>query len=610
MVINIMANPKNFFNKCVKLNIKYEYLNEAIECIGKQALARMFEGHSARGKENTLSAATIDNWLVTLKYIIDNPNHKDGDKNVSTNISPTEKWNDFVNLIKIPITDEIVTSWSDMSNSNLSKEAEKHGVILGIKNSQAIKKLHDKMLLMIERRKQIWNDTTEITIDNIEKIDYNCMNIFELKNLAKTRHVVVGPKNKENIIKLLEDYDKNNCVKQDNQEEKIPYNSMVTKTLKTLAKDRGFNCYNNLHKDALVELHTKYDIEQEVINKEQQEKQEQQEQLEKQQNEKKDDKILIFNSELTQGKDLRVFGTHENPLFVAKDIAEMLGYKNTKKAIIDHIDEDDVIICENIGVTIRYPKNIDPAKHPPKNIGLNDSFTLKNTGPGDSFTPDIQLQAHTKLINESGLYSLILRSKLPSAKVFKKWITSDVLPSIRKKGTYTLQQPSDFILQRPMRELTMLSKIDIEAETIEMTCDWLNYTNCCCIYIAYIGDGLIKLGYSDCNIGKRIGKHTSSESEYKQFRMMKIFPISGRNIENVIHTLLQKYNVKYNKQSEIYRPESNLTEFILIVGQLLVDNDIKYQLDLKNTENNDLKFQLELKNAEINELKLRIKCDF
>ena len=84
---------------------------------------------------------------------------------------------------------------------------------------------------------------------------------------------------------------------------------------------------------------------------------------------------------------------------------------------------------------------------------------------------------------------------------------------------------------------------------------------------------------------------------------MKIFPISGRNIENVIHNLLQKYNVKYNKQREIYRPESNLIEFILIVGQLLVDNDLKYQLELKNVEINKLKYQLELKNAEINELK-------
>jgi prophage antirepressor-like protein len=589
-----MANPRNFFNKCVKLNVKYEYLNEAIECIGKQALARMFEGHSARGQENTLSAATIDNWLVTLKYIIDNPDHIDNDKNVSTNISPTEKWNDFVNLIKTPIPDETVTSWLNMSNSNLSKEAEKHGMLLGIKNSKAIKNLHERMLLMIERRKQLWNDTSETkthSVDEIEKIDYNCMNIFELKNLAKTRKIVVGPNKKENIIKLLEDYDKNDCDKTDeNDEENIQYNNMTSKTLKTLAKDRGFNCYNNLNKNALVELHTKYDIEKELIDKLKQEE------LEKQQNEKKetDDKILIFNSELTQGKDLRVFGTHESPLFVAKDIAEMLGYKDTADAVKKHIDEDDIVIWANINGGVGSPPgNCDSLHIENKHVKTDSVEHLpEKNGPGDSFTPNIQLQAHTKLINESGLYSLILRSKLPTAKVFKKWITSDVLPSIRKKGTYTLQQPSDFILQRPMRELTMLSEIDIEAETIEMSCDWLSYTNCCCIYVAYIGDGLIKIGYSDCNISKRIEKHTSSESEYKQFRMLKIFPISGRNIENVIHNLLQKYNVKYKKQSEIYRPESNLIEFIQIVGQLLVDNDLKYQLELKNAEINELKLRI------------------
>lgn len=72
-------------------------------------------------------------------------------------------------------------------------------------------------------------------------------------------------------------------------------------------------------------------------------------------------------------------------------------------------------------------------RNAPENIDHTE-YTLNKIGPGDSFTPDIRLQAHTKLINESGLYSLILRSKLPSAKVFKKWITSDVLPSIRKKA--------------------------------------------------------------------------------------------------------------------------------------------------------------------------------
>jgi prophage antirepressor-like protein len=474
-----MANPRNFFNKCVKLNVKYEYLNEAIECIGKQALARMFEGHSARGQENTLSAATIDNWLVTLKYIIDNPDHIDNDKNVSTNISPTEKWNDFVNLIKTPIPDETVTSWLNMSNSNLSKEAEKHGMLLGIKNSKAIKNLHERMLLMIERRKQLWNDTSETkthSVDEIEKIDYNCMNIFELKNLAKTRKIVVGPNKKENIIKLLEDYDKNDCDKTDeNDEENIQYNNMVLKSLKKLAKDRGFNCYNNLNKDSLVELHTKYDIEQELINKLKEEE------LEKQQNEKKetDDKklneVFKFND-----KDIRVIGTFENPWFITKDICDILEISNNRQAI----------------------SNI-----PDKWKGVTKSDTL---GGSQEFS----------IINEPALYKLIMRSNKPNAEKFQEWICEDVLPSIRKKGTYTLQQPSDFILQRPMRELTMLSEIDIEAETIEMSCDWLSYTNCCCIYVAYIGDGLIKIGYSDCNISKRIEKHKVLSDNSKQMISM------------------------------------------------------------------------------------------
>ena len=87
------------------------------------------------------------------------------------------------------------------------------------------------------------------------------------------------------------------------------------------------------------------------------------------------------------------------PFFVGKDVAEILGYSNPRKAIIDHVDEED----KTDGVTIR-----------------------------DS----IGREQNPIVINESGLYSLILSSKLPAAKKFKHWVTSDVLPSIRKKGYY------------------------------------------------------------------------------------------------------------------------------------------------------------------------------
>lgn len=87
------------------------------------------------------------------------------------------------------------------------------------------------------------------------------------------------------------------------------------------------------------------------------------------------------------------------PYFVGKDVAEILGYSNTRKALLDHVDEED----KTDGVTIR------------DSIGREQAPVL---------------------INESGLYSLILSSKLPNAKKFKRWVTSEVLPAIRKTGGY------------------------------------------------------------------------------------------------------------------------------------------------------------------------------
>lgn len=89
------------------------------------------------------------------------------------------------------------------------------------------------------------------------------------------------------------------------------------------------------------------------------------------------------------------------PWLVGKDVAAALGYRNPRKALADHVDSDDKRIDD--GVTIR------------DSIGRDQIATI---------------------INESGLYSLIFGSKLPNAQKFKRWVTSDVLPSIRKAGGY------------------------------------------------------------------------------------------------------------------------------------------------------------------------------
>ena len=103
---------------------------------------------------------------------------------------------------------------------------------------------------------------------------------------------------------------------------------------------------------------------------------------------------------------IRAVEQNGEPWFVAKDIAERLGYSNPRKAIIDHVDEED----KTDGVTIRDA------------IGRDQNPTF---------------------INESGLYSLVLSSKLPNAKKFKRWVTSEVLPAIRRTGGYIATKEED-----------------------------------------------------------------------------------------------------------------------------------------------------------------------
>lgn len=100
------------------------------------------------------------------------------------------------------------------------------------------------------------------------------------------------------------------------------------------------------------------------------------------------------------GQQVRTITINNEPYFVGRDITNILQYSNGPKAIRDHVEVEDKTV--------------------------NKSFTVNGTSP--------------ILINESGLYSLILGSKLPQAKEFKHWVTSEVLPAIRKHGAYMTNQ--------------------------------------------------------------------------------------------------------------------------------------------------------------------------
>ena len=125
-------------------------------------------------------------------------------------------------------------------------------------------------------------------------------------------------------------------------------------------------------------------------------------------------KEFLFNDQ-----QVRTVVRDGEPWFVGKDVAIVLGYGNTKDALLSHIDEEDRAILQR---------------------SENATFEIPNRG--------------LTIINESGLYSLIVSSKLPTAKDFKRWVTSEVLPTIRKHGAYmdtdiiekSLADP-DFLIQ-------------------------------------------------------------------------------------------------------------------------------------------------------------------
>ena len=118
--------------------------------------------------------------------------------------------------------------------------------------------------------------------------------------------------------------------------------------------------------------------------------------------------LQVFKN--TEFGEVRVIDKDGEPWFVGKDVAEILGYQNGSRDINRHVDEEDRLNYQN------------------GTLGTNRGVTI---------------------INESGLYSLILSSKLPEAKRFKHWVTAEVLPSIHKHGAYMTPEKLEEVILNP-----------------------------------------------------------------------------------------------------------------------------------------------------------------
>lgn len=139
----------------------------------------------------------------------------------------------------------------------------------------------------------------------------------------------------------------------------------------------------------------------------------------------------IFNFEKHE---VRTVLVDDEPYFVGKDVAKILGFKDSNNALKQHVDaEDKVIGCQN-------------------------------TTP--SFTDRLGRAQYPTIINESGVYALIFGSTLPSAKKFKRWVTSEVLPAIRKHGGYLTQEKIEEALLDPDTIIQLATTLKQEREKV------------------------------------------------------------------------------------------------------------------------------------------------
>ena len=151
---------------------------------------------------------------------------------------------------------------------------------------------------------------------------------------------------------------------------------------------------------------------------------------------KVENEIQLFKFE---GKEVRTLKIDGEPWFIGKDLTDILGYSNSRKALKDHVDKEDQQILTSRNVTLEnFP-----------NRGLT-------------------------AVNESGMFSLVLSSQLPTAKKFKRWVTSEVLPAIRKTGSYQLPQTPEARLKLAM-EATI--HLDERMTNVEKDVDFIKNTS-------------------------------------------------------------------------------------------------------------------------------------
>ena len=537
-----LANPHHFVKEAAQVGLFYDELLEACECSGAQKISRMFAGKSIRGGQGHASGVTIDNWLVTFKFARDNPDVLDNSPYQARSITPTKDWYDYLEIIRKPIDSSDIDRWKRASNKVLGDEAEKIGITKGIRNAKALKTLLARMEATVERRQRcIWNiDRCDIATD--ENIDSRFSNITQVYQECKKRNIPIVRQPKDKLVELIKTFDENPTP----PEEVTNYSKMTKAKLQELCKDRGFIMYNKLNKDALVDLLSKNDTKTEIhVDIETG--------VETEKMPEDNLRVNQYSLELANG-DRSLIPFREDGYIDATAICKAGNKKFAQWQLLASTKALIQVLKSEVG----FPTSLL--------IETYKGGDLLKVTQGSWIHPDLAIQ-------------------------LAQWVSPKFAIQV-SRWMRELFRNGSVVLERPVRAITDMSQLDIEAEILEKEHDWSTNTNCNSLYIAYVGNGLVKVGTSDSRLTARVSKHTSTESAFSQFRMIATYEISSRTVENEIHCILRPYQALFGRQKEVYKPPGSLREFNGRIKQLLLDNDHKLRADRLEKEVVELKLEV------------------
>jgi prophage antirepressor-like protein len=227
-------------------------------------------------------------------------------------------------------------------------------------------------------------------------------------------------------------------------------------------------------------------------------------------------------------KSVRMVGTSDNPWFCGRDIATILGYTDPVNALKKHVDIEDKTRLKSILGWCQNDTTLKTSK-----IALNANY-LKST-----------------YVNESGLYSLILRSKLESAKKFKKWVTSEVLPSIRKNGQYKMNQEMKEMKVKIQEQNALINNANIKNKELLTFKLMIEKTET--VYImsskSYAKQGLWKIGRTKQKVTSRLASINTACPAGEAIHVLKeIKTHSSVELEKRCHWILRNLRPTYTRE--------------------------------------------------------------